>query len=207
MSRTSSTTPKDPQQPTLEELDQTFAFACRNFLKFKDDSPPNLALRENYILDLSTLMAHSEEEIEQLTYTPVGTKTALLLMKAFSSHLKWLRKRNFHLMREYGDHPLTEEEWRGIDKGEYSTFLMRIQTGRITLARKPPQAPTKSVDLVAEFKKGIKRDASIYPVLMDYRQGRPKLTPKIEETPQGLNKGEAREGLLPNYNSTWYAQD
>ena len=110
-------------------------------------------------------------------------------------------------MSENDDRALTEEEWRGIDIGEYDTFIMRIRTGRITLARKPPQAPTKSVDLVTEFKKGIKRDASIYPVLMDYRQGRPKLIPKIEETPQGLNKGEACEGSLPNYNSTWYAQD
>ena len=126
MSRTSKTTPKDTEQPMLEELDQTFAFVCRNFLGFKDESPPILALRENYILDFNMLMGCNEEELGQLTYTPVGSKTPLPLMKAFSSHLKWLRKWNFHLMREYGDHPLTEEEWRGIDKGEYSTFLMRI---------------------------------------------------------------------------------
>ena len=34
-----------------------------------------------------------------------------------------------------------------------------------------------------------------------------KLTPKIEESPQGLNKREAWEDSLPNYNNTWYAQD
>ena len=105
MSRTSKTTPKDTEQPTLKELDQTFAFVCRNFLKFT-----TLALRENCILDLSTLMTQSEEETEQLTYTPVGRKAALPLMKAFSSHLKRLCEWNFYLMSEYEDRPLTEEE-------------------------------------------------------------------------------------------------
>ena len=73
MSRTSKTTPKDPKQPTLEELDQTFAFVCRNFLGFKNESSPILALRENHILNFDMLMAQNEEELEQLTYTPVGT--------------------------------------------------------------------------------------------------------------------------------------
>ena len=169
MSRTSKAAPKDQEEPTLIELDQTFAFVCRNFLGFKDDSPSTLALRENYILNFEMLMAQSEEELEQLTYTPVGTKTTLPLMKAFSSTLKRLREWNFYLMSEYDDRPLTEEEWRGIDKGEYSTFLMRFQIGRITLAPPPPPPMPKAVDLVAEFKKGIKRDASLYPVLKDQR--------------------------------------
>ena len=75
MSHTSKSTPKDTEQPTLEELDQTFAFVCRNFLGFKGDSPPILALRENYILDFNMLMGYNEEELRQLTYTSVGSKT------------------------------------------------------------------------------------------------------------------------------------
>ena len=110
MSRTSKSTPKDTEQSTLKELDQTFAFVCRNFLKFQDDSPPTLALRENYILDFETLMGYREEELEQLTFTPVGTKTPLPLMKAFSSKLRWLRDWNLHLMSENDDRELTEEE-------------------------------------------------------------------------------------------------
>ena len=121
-------------------------------------------------MDFETLMGYREEELEQLTFTPVGTKTPLPLMKAFSSKLRWLRDWNLHLMSENDDRELTEEEWCGIDIGEYSTFLMRIQTGRITLAPKPPPPTPKNVDLVAEFKKGIKRDASLYPNLKDHRQ-------------------------------------
>ena len=101
MSRTSKSTPKDTEQPTLEELDQTFVFVCRNFLGFKDDSPPILALRENYILAFNMLMGYNEEELGQLTYTPVGSKTPLPLMKAFSSQLQRLREWNCHLMNEY----------------------------------------------------------------------------------------------------------
>ena len=90
-------------------------------------------------------------------------------MKAFSSTLKRMREWNFYLMSEYDDRPLTEEEWRGIDKGEYSTFLMRFQTGRITLAPPPPPPTPKAVDPVANFKRGIKRDASLYPTLKDQK--------------------------------------
>ena len=156
MSRTSKTTPKDPEQPTLEELDQTFAFVCRNFLGFEDDSPPNLALWENYILDFTTLMAYNEEDLKQLTYTPVGTTTPLPLMKAYSLKLKWLRDWNFHLVSEYRYHVLTEE-WRDIDKGEYGVFLMRIRTGRITLApNRLHQHPKQSILLPSSRKASSK---------------------------------------------------
>ena len=113
----------------LEELDQTLAFMRRNFLGFKDVSPLILTVWENAILDFEMLMAYSEEELENLTYTPVGTKTPQPLMKGFSSKLKRLREWNFYLMSEYGDRTLTEEQWRDIDQEEYGTFLMRIQTG------------------------------------------------------------------------------
>ena len=160
MSRTSKTTPKGTEQPTLKELDQTLAFVCRNFLELEDDSPPILALRENNILKLRKLMVRSDEELEQLTYTPVGTKDSVPLMKTYSSDLKRLCQWNSYLMSENDDRELTEEEWRGINIGEYGTFIMRIRTGRITLAPKPPPPKPKPVDLVAEFKKGIKRDVS-----------------------------------------------
>jgi len=90
-------------------------------------------------------------------------------MTAYYSAINWLCEWNLHLMLENDRIPLTDYEWGQLSKQEYREFLLLKQTGQLRITPKSPP-PAKAVDLVANFKKGIKRDASLYPVLKDQRQ-------------------------------------
>ena len=70
-------------------------------------------------------------------------------------------------MKQAGS-PYTIDQWKDLTKDDYLYFVSGMQSGELVMLTRPPPA-AKTVDLVAEFKKGIKRDASLYPVLKDNR--------------------------------------
>ena len=128
------------------------------------------AMRQNGILNLEDLDKITNGDIHDLRYTPASATTAQPMMSAHSSRIKWIRNWNAYLEDEAGGDPLTLDEWKTVRKADYSRIVNGMQTGKLSMPTKPPpQLLTKTVDLVAEFKKGIKRDASLYPVLKDNR--------------------------------------
>ena len=152
----------------LPKLSTTLAFVCHDILELAEESPIILAMRENGVVNFRFLNVTTEEEIKSFTYTPIGTKAPVPLMPALAGTILSIRQWNALLTSQHGGKPLSEQQWREIDPVEYDVFLNQKQSGQFTLAQ-GPSSTTKSVDLVAEFKKGIKRDASLYPVLKDNR--------------------------------------
>ena len=150
------------------KLDPILEHICLNIIRLDDDYPTVRAMRQNGILSLNDIGEMTPEEIQDLTYTPAGASTPQPLMNAHRSKFRWIRDWNAYLVHETGGDPLTLDQWKDVHKDDYSRFITGMNTGLISMPVKPPPPlPTKPVDLVAEFKKGIKRDASLYPVLKD----------------------------------------
>ena len=125
-----------PAQPALSELDPTLSFICRDLVGLADDYPTVLALRENGILSLRELMLATDEGIEGLNYTPIGSKTSQPMMPVHRAMIKWIRDWSFYLANESGKRCLSDEQWREINSDEFMGFIIRVRTG--------DYAPTKT---------------------------------------------------------------
>ena len=154
-----------PGQPALNELDPTLSFICRNLIGLADDHPSFLALRENGISDLQDLMLATDEGIDDYEYTPTGSKTPQPMMSVHKAKIKWIRDWIIYLGTESGKICLSDEQWRELDKSQFMNFIVMMKSGRFSACTTVKAAAEK----LAEFKKGNKRDAALYPILKDHR--------------------------------------
>ena len=85
--------------------------------------------------------------------------------------IKWIRDWNLYMAKEAGKHCLSDEQWREIEKSQFTDFIVMMQLGKFSALSKPSAEPvTKpAADKLAEFKKGNKRDAALYPILKDHQ--------------------------------------
>ena len=162
----------DNLKPTLPDLDPTLKSICLNILSLKDDSTTILASRQNAILDFYELISMSNHEIEQITVTEKGPP--LPLMNGLSANLIWFKRWCAHLIDKSGGDVPDPEDIAKMDNMVFRKF--RAITGskdpipESTTITMPTTQTTRPSDLVADFKRSIKRDASLYPNLKDHRQ-------------------------------------
>ena len=161
------------KRSSLPDLDPVLETICRDILSLKDESPIVLALKENAILDFPTLISMPDKKIEQLTVKEKGVPTQLL--QGYSaSQILWFKKWCAHLRDQAGGQVPEPEEIAVMDRKDFTKF-------RVSSALDDPIPPaphtvtpiiqaSKTVDPVADFKRSIKRDASLYPNLKDHRQ-------------------------------------
>ena len=150
-----------PAQPALSELDPTLSFICRDLIGLADDHPSVLAMRENGILDIKDLMATMDKNINGYEYTPIGSKTSQPMMFVHRAKIKWIRDWIIYMGTESRKACLSDEQWRELDKSQFKNFIVLMQSGRFSACSTIKSA----ADKIAEFKKGNKRDAALYPVM------------------------------------------
>ncbi len=162
--------------PTKSDI---FVHVLTNILKQPTDGPLFRSLEEagiNEVYDLLTL-DHQSQNI--LTYTsddgtvkslPLGYKNLIRVLKIFADYCQ--------------DTGVPIDDWTAVTKKDFDEFrrshdglaLTEKSEAFVISAPSPifspmPSNPTpKQRDLLSEFKKGIKRDASLFVVLKDLKQ-------------------------------------
>ena len=164
--------------PILDESD-ILNYVVANVLKQPSDGPLVRALDAagiNEITDLLTLDYQTRNaltyELDDGTVKPLqlGYKNLLRVLKIFADYCQ--------------DQGTPIEDWTAVTKRDFDDF--RTSRAGMALSEKsdafstpnsiiaptltPPPPPPKQKDLLAEFKKGIKRDASLFVVLKDLKQ-------------------------------------
>jgi hypothetical protein len=82
------------------------------------------------------------------------------------SFIKWHK----HLLSEKEISIITKDQWRELNHANYKVFTATLGMGQVHVKESPsnqPQYSTRVINLAADFKKGTKRDAALYPVLKD----------------------------------------
>jgi len=140
-------------------------------LKQAKDGPLVKALDHGGINDIVDLLALSPQERDALTVPQVdGTEKPLSI-----GHKSMLRAlKIFTNFCQVNGKPIVD--WTTVTKKDFDEF--RISEAGLAATEKmdaltsptPTPPPPKQKDLLAEFKKGIKRDASLFNVLKDLKQ-------------------------------------
>ena len=140
-------------------------------------------------MDMESFLTYSERDIPHMTYVnneAEGDDDSGVIpiplnrghQNLISIFLHWSAK----LLAENDWEPLANDQWREADPGDFRKW--RINYGASQLSNTPvnptlvnptaPRWPSESDDLakreLVNFKKGIKRDASVYPILKEQTQ-------------------------------------
>jgi len=158
-----------------------FVHVLTNVLKQPSDGPLARALDEagiNEINDLLTLDHHSRNALtykrddETTKPLPIGHKNLIRVLKIFADFCQ--------------DSGMPIEDWTTVTKKDFDDFrtsraglalseksdVFSISAPNPVIVASPSPSPPapKQKDLLSEFKKGIKRDASLFMVLKDLKQ-------------------------------------
>ena len=129
-----------------------------------------LALEQAGITNLTDFMSLRHEDVPSLIYQPqLGEKLRSLRLNDVGM-IQTLITYGCQLMQDNGG-ILSLEQWDAITCAEFDEFRIRGLAPQPTMpiATQPRPAP-KQADPVSDFKKGIKRDAALYPILKDQNQ-------------------------------------
>ena len=111
------------------------------------------------ILDLTALTMMTEDDVNQLTYIPVGDNAHQQLSLGYQMTLKMFLKWYDRLLVERGVDFIPDDYWAQVDPDQFRAFIGKHKTGQLptkTTALPSSQVSTKAVNPVADFKKGIK---------------------------------------------------
>ena len=144
----------------------------RDILLYHEDSPAVLALEEAGITNLIDFMSLRYEVVPTLVYQTGKDEKPKSLKPNDVGMIQTFITYGCHLMQANRG-VLSIEQWDAITREEFDDFRIRGPAPQSTATPigSPLSRPTpKQADPVAEFKKGIKRDASLYPILKDQNQ-------------------------------------
>jgi len=164
---------------TIPTKSDIFVHVLTNVLKQPSDGPLAQALNEAGINEVNDLLTLDHQSRNTLTYElddgtvkplPIGYKNLIRVLKIFADYCQ--------------DTGTPIEDWPAVTKRDFDDF--RTSHARLALLEKsdafsnsaptPVIVPTPSLpapkqkDLLSKFKKGIKRDASLFVVLKDLKQ-------------------------------------
>ncbi len=131
-------------------------------LKQAKDGPLAEALAHANIEDIVDLLALSPSERDVLAF-PLDDGTEKPLSVGHKSMLQALKV--FANFRQANGNPI--EDWTAVSRKDFDDFrtsqagLAATEKMDALSSANPTPPPTKQKDLLAEFKKGIKRDASL----------------------------------------------
>ena len=100
----------------------------------------------------------------EVTSLPPSNKGRIHILKAY---LNWRRIQDGTFMKINDWLAVTEDMWNEFKSNEYATYspLGQQVIGSTPAATNKPTS--KPVDVIADFNKGVKRDATVYPKLQD----------------------------------------
>jgi hypothetical protein len=137
-------------------------------------SPPKLALDRAGVCVVTDLLQIPIQEVDYYTYIPDATPNGPPvdldngnkgLIRLF---LQW-----YQILYEENDHePLTAEQWMKVDGALFEEFRLTpaaIRPCSTGVNNVSNTTNGKQTNAVADFKKGIKRDAAVYPMLKDQK--------------------------------------
>ena len=151
-----------------------FEHICEEILDIESTSPAKLALDRHGIKSKYTLLSLRHDDINQFMYVPAATSNGPPVdLDTGNKNLIRLFLGWYHtLLEKNGYEPLNETQWMATEGKDFNNYRERLPIPRPpTSSSVPSNAGTngRQVDAVAEFKKGIKRDAAIYPMLKDQK--------------------------------------
>ncbi len=150
-----------------------------NVLKQPSDSPLAQALDKAGISEINNLLTLDHQSRNVLTYEqddstvkplPISYKNLIRVLKIFAYYCQ--------------DSSMPIKDWTAVTKRDFDEFMtshaglalskksstFSISTHTPVIAPTPSTPAPKQKDLLSEFKKGIKRDASLFVVLKDLKQ-------------------------------------
>ena len=129
-----------------------------------------LALDEAGITNLTDFMSLRHEDIPSLVYQPQLSKKPRSLRLNDVGMIQILITYERQLMQDNVG-ILSLEQWDVITCADFDEFRIRGPAPQPTMAiaTQPRPAP-KQADPVSDFKKGIKRNAAVYPIIKDQNQ-------------------------------------
>ena len=160
--------------------DKVLHYVLETILSFEPSSPAYSSLRENGLVSLADFMSLIPSEIDSITYTSTSDDDVAVKV---SKSLTIGEKQRMRLFIQYAkelvnadDTPLVEEsDWLKLIRSDFNAYRISSSTNipggamlSSSLLRYRTSTPSHS-DPVLNFKKGIKRDASAYPILKDER--------------------------------------
>ena len=154
----------------LEDLQHVL----RNVFGWDENSDVERAIIAEGRKSVPDLVSMSQEDLDELEVSVVGednTTTTRVLTRFERGLIESLQ--SFIIHRERIGNPMRIAHWRGLQSEEFDDY--RASAGYITVrtnARLPPNNLSNSStrDPVSDFKRGIKRDMSSYPLLKDEKQ-------------------------------------
>ena len=129
------------------------------------DSDLAKALKHNSLIDPHSIVAMMDHKFEDLKY-PVDGKHAPIT-RGHASLLKCFKK--YVLYKRALGMPMQDHDWANISKEEFDDYRIGDYNDPLP-AIVPPSTSTQStfkLDIVREFRKGIRRDASFFTLYKD----------------------------------------
>ena len=157
-----------PKSLTRAQGIEIFEHVCAHILEVKVGSPLVLALKKAGITNIRDLMFCEPLSIERLSYVPAKSALAEPLNEGYKNLIIWFIRWVHHKVALNNGQRLTKEQWYGLEQDEFDDY--RMNHGKVTTTPTVmTTSTTKTTDPVTEFKKGIKRDSSLYPTLKDQK--------------------------------------
>jgi hypothetical protein len=134
-----------------------------------DDSPLAKSLAHCDYADMQDVALITEAEMKDLAYDDSGTLTPL---SNSSASFVRIFKAYFEYRCESGD-PI-EEDFTSITRAEFNQFrvgpVYRDIRDNPRVKTQTNSSTTNTIDPMHEFRKGVKRDPSLFPILKDEKQ-------------------------------------
>ena len=162
-------------------------------------------LRKNGLTQIEDIFALSNDQIDDLSYKESNKKYGLTLGQRNMLSILYAFNNN-HI---HSNVPLEIKEWINITKDQFSQFriiynpadYLNPSTSNLapsTSGSRPSTAASRTQDPVRDFKRGIKRDPSLFPILKDAKQW----DPWYIDTKAQARAQDVEDVLDPTYAST-----
>jgi hypothetical protein len=138
-----------------------------NVFDLSPDSPLHKALDSNMYVAPEDFLMEKDKDLEDLNYQDGGK--SVKLQKGGVGLLKTFKQ--FVAYHNNQGQPIGENDWVNITCSEFNTFCISNANNPYPVATISAQPTTTrtapAIDLVRDFKRGIKRDPSQFPILKD----------------------------------------
>ena len=156
--------------PTRQQQQAELEHVLDTVLLVPDDSPLRLALAQQRIVSMYQLLTLDKEEIRALTYQDANDGNQVKnIMVGDAAYVIPLS----HMARYRTLSGETIEDWTTITHEDYHQFRQKFALAlphQVPPVQGPQQNGRSATSALNTFEKGIKRDASLFPALTDYKR-------------------------------------
>ena len=159
---------------TRSEAKDALAHVIKNVFKLPDDNPLSKAFAKDGITDIHDLLIMSDGEVDSLVYDDEN-QVETVLPRSYKFML-WIIKQYYIYQQSQGS-PIGDD-WTSLTSDEYNEFRTSMALIAPLVAIGTPNVSSSSItstssrtqDPIADFKKGIKWDATLFTLFKDEMQ-------------------------------------